>query len=188
MVGAFKRRFDKHMHDSWYAAQGLDAAFAVRDAEGEWRLRLHSMDQDKRDRVVRLVARLAGTSESEVEKELMVMDLSGLPESMTRALPHLTNRAEGTEQMQPAKQRRGWWRLAEAVLMFPSFSKAAIRLLSAHVTTAAAERNWSAWGRLFQGGQRSRMLVQTAADLIYVKGNSTSQKRDDFEICLDIQE
>ena len=90
--------------------------------------------------------------------------------------------------MQPAKQRRGWWRLAEAVLMFPSFSKAAIRLLSAHVTTAAAERNWSAWGRLFQGGQRSRMLVQTAANLIYVKGNSTSQKRDDFEICLDIQE
>ena len=69
VVGAFKRRFDKHMHDSWYAAQGLDAAFAVRDAEGEWRLRLHSMDQDKRDRVVWLVARLVGTSESEVEKE-----------------------------------------------------------------------------------------------------------------------
>jgi len=66
--------------------------------------------------------------------------------------------------------------------------QAAIRLLSAHVTTAAAERNWSAWGRLYQGGQRSRMAIETAAALIYVKGNSTTQQRDDYEICLDIQE
>ena len=188
VVESFQRRFNKHEHDSWYAAQGLDPTFAVKDAEGDWRLQLHTMEQDKRDRVVTLVARLAGTSEDVVDRELMIMELQGLPASMTRALEHLTERGEGTEKMQPARQRRGWWRLGDALAMFPSFSEAAIRLLSAHVTTAAAERNWSAWGRLYQGGQRSRMAIETAAALIYVKGNSTTQQRDDYEICLDIQE
>ena len=37
--------------------------------------------------------------------------------------------------------------LSKAEKQFPLLAVAANKLLSAHATTAAAERNWSAWGR-----------------------------------------
>ena len=39
--------------------------------------------------------------------------------------------------------------------MFPLMAKAAVRLLAV-VTSAAAEWNWSAWGRVYQGTQPAR--------------------------------
>ena len=38
------------------------------------------------------------------------------------------------------------------------------------VTSAAAERNWSAWGRTYTD-QRSNLSIATAEKLVYVKAN-----------------
>eukprot|EP00983_Pelagomonas_calceolata_P037102 1136191-Pelagomonas_calceolata.AAC.3 len=47
---------------------------------------------------------------------------------------------------------------------------AANKLLSAHTTTAAAERNWSAWGDTYTS-LCNRLNVETADKLVYVKAN-----------------
>jgi hypothetical protein len=76
------------------------------------------------------------------------------------------------------------WKLPEIVKHYPYLSAAARRLLSAHVTTAAAERNWSAWGRTFVPS-RSSLKITTAEKLIYIAGNSKeSSSSTDFEVYL----
>jgi hypothetical protein len=52
-------------------------------------------------------------------------------------------------------------------------AKAAERLLSAHATTAATERNWSAWGHMFSP-DRSSLSLKTAEKIIYIKSNSNT--------------
>lgn len=44
------------------------------------------------------------------------------------------------------------------------------RMLSAHVTTAAAERNWSAWARTYTS-LRNALSKETAEKLVYTKAN-----------------
>ena len=56
---------------------------------------------------------------------------------------------------------------------FPMLTKAALRLMSMHTTTAAAERNWSLWGRVFVKA-RGRLGLERAHKLIYLKGNSST--------------
>ncbi len=62
-----------------------------------------------------------------------------------------------------------FWAAASAAEMFPRISIAAQKLLSAHVTTAAAERNWSAWGRTYDS-LRHNLSVEKA-ELVYIKAN-----------------
>ena len=57
-------------------------------------------------------------------------------------------------QVASATQRRNFW-ACKASGMFPLMAKAAVRLLAV-VTSAAAEWNWSAWGRVYQGTQPAR--------------------------------
>ncbi|KAL6759835.1 hypothetical protein V8C86DRAFT_2565464 [Haematococcus lacustris] len=42
-----------------------------------------------------------------------------------------------------------------------------------HVTTAAAERNWSSWGNTYNAG-RSQLNVATAEKMVYIKANIPS--------------
>jgi len=44
------------------------------------------------------------------------------------------------------------------------------KLLSAHATSCAAERNWSAWGRIYIS-LHSKLDLETAEKLVYVKAN-----------------
>ena len=64
----------------------------------------------------------------------------------------------------------GWKKKAAKQAKFPLTAAAANKLLSAHVTTGAAERNWSAWGRTYIN-TRNRLDIATAQKLIYVKAN-----------------
>ncbi len=64
---------------------------------------------------------------------------------------------------------RNFWQL-KAERQFPKLAFAANKLLSAHTTTAAAERNWSAWGRTYDS-LRASLSLDTAEKLIYVKAN-----------------
>jgi hypothetical protein len=50
---------------------------------------------------------------------------------------------------------------------------AAIRVLAAHATSAAAERSWSAWGRQFPAYRASR-IVPTGMRAMCVQVNSRS--------------
>lgn len=49
-------------------------------------------------------------------------------------------------------------------------AEAAVRLLSMHLTSCSAERNWSAWGLAYQKA-RASMAIERAEKLIYIKTN-----------------
>ncbi|KAJ9516881.1 hypothetical protein QJQ45_027295 [Haematococcus lacustris] len=57
-------------------------------------------------------------------------------------------------------------------LQFPILAKAAVRLLSVHVSTAAAERNWSVWTSIYRNALRNSLSVEQAEKLVYVKANA----------------
>ncbi len=59
---------------------------------------------------------------------------------------------------------------------YPALAVVAARLLGMHVTTCAAERNWSAWGLLFAKA-RNRLSKMRAFMLLYLRGNSTEVQR-----------
>jgi len=62
---------------------------------------------------------------------------------------------------------RNFW-LTKANTLFPLLAVAANQLLSAHATSCAAERNWSAWGRIYTS-LRNKLDLKTAEKLVYVK-------------------
>ena len=68
----------------------------------------------------------------------------------------------------PAHVRNFW--LLKAQRLFPRLAFAANKLLSARTTAAAAERNWSAWGRTYTS-LRASLSLETAEKMIYVKAN-----------------
>lgn len=68
--------------------------------------------------------------------------------------------------------RRTFW-AEKAQPHVPILSAAAIRLLSLHVTTAAAERNWSAWGNTFTSA-RAALGLDRAQKMIFIKENMES--------------
>ena len=64
---------------------------------------------------------------------------------------------------------RNFWS-AKADSKYTLLAVAANKLLSAHATTGAAERNWSAWGRTYTS-LRNRLNIETAEKLVYTKAN-----------------
>jgi len=64
---------------------------------------------------------------------------------------------------------RNFW-LTKANKLFPLLAVAANKLLPAHATSCAAERNWSAWGRIYTS-LRNKLDLETAEKLVYVKAN-----------------
>ncbi|KAJ9532124.1 hypothetical protein QJQ45_003841 [Haematococcus lacustris] len=85
------------------------------------------------------------------------------------------------ERLADISVRRGFWDFT-ARQYFPLFSEAATRLLSMHVTTAAAERNWSAWGLTYEAG-RAQLGIEKAEKMIYINANIPKSATDDpFEL------
>ncbi|KAJ9513994.1 hypothetical protein QJQ45_021081, partial [Haematococcus lacustris] len=66
--------------------------------------------------------------------------------------------------------RQSFWKL-QAAPQFPILAKAAQRLLSAHASTAAAERNWSMWGHTYHNALRNNFSVEAAKREVYLKAN-----------------
>ena len=71
-----------------------------------------------------------------------------------------------------AMRRRFWLRYKET---YPLAAAAANRLLAVHVTTAAAERNWSAWGRMYDG-IRNRLSIEVSEKCIFVKAKCSHKE------------
>ncbi|KAJ9511827.1 hypothetical protein QJQ45_004382 [Haematococcus lacustris] len=72
--------------------------------------------------------------------------------------------------METLLMRLTWWQIY-AKPHFPALATAALRLLSVHVSTCASERNWSAWGRLFDDPRRSGLDMASAEKLIFIQTN-----------------
>ena len=79
------------------------------------------------------------------------------------------------------------WRRAGKVM--PELQAVALRLLSAHATSAASERNWSLWGRIFQAA-RSSLGIERAKCLIAICAaeRGAMPAGDAFEISLNVLE
>ncbi|KAJ9510011.1 hypothetical protein QJQ45_011655 [Haematococcus lacustris] len=74
--------------------------------------------------------------------------------------------------------RQPFWKL-QAAPQFPILAKAAQRLLSAHASTAAAERNWSMWGHTYHNALRNNFSVEAAKREVYLKANVPTTDSDD---------
>ncbi|KAJ9508850.1 hypothetical protein QJQ45_028165 [Haematococcus lacustris] len=87
--------------------------------------------------------------------------------------------AAGRVAVEPISMRRAFWGKA-GPRGFPHLAVAASRLLGVHATSAASERNWSAWGRLFTSA-RTRLTLERAKMLIYIKANAGLGARHNTE-------
>jgi hypothetical protein len=183
---SFTRRFDKHYCQPWAAAFCLDPAFASNEDGTGWQLPVYKLSARQYEDAKECITRLAGGGEAvgtAVAREMTSLKLGSLPDQMAADLSVLTSRTvkDGKVFLADTEMRRKWWRQAE---QYPHVSKAAMRLLSMHVTTCASERNWSLWGRTYVKG-RSKLEVEKAAKLIYVKGNSQEKGSQDEEVTLE---
>ena len=101
------------------------------------------------------------------------------------ALVERTTLDDGCVQLQPASLRRSFW----TVHMFqqlPMMATAAGRLLSAHVTSCATERNWSQFGSIFTK-TKNRLALKRAHKIAYVRSNnSKGATRADEEVMLSV--
>jgi len=94
---------------------------------------------------------------------------------------------DGRVVLAAASARRNFW-MVHMAAEFPHLAEAAGRLLSAHVTSCATERNWSLFGNIFQK-TRNRLALRRAQDIAYIRANSSLEgKGVDEEVLLRIQD
>ncbi|KAJ9515726.1 hypothetical protein QJQ45_002636 [Haematococcus lacustris] len=109
-----------------------------------------------------------------VQREVDVLQLGGWGDSeLERFAALLAPKppdAAGRVVVEQVSMRRAFWSKA-GLRGFPLLAVAASRLLGVHATSAASERNWSAWGRLFTSA-RTRLTLERAKMLIYIKANA----------------
>jgi hypothetical protein len=128
---------------------------------------------------VALLVRLSGASTAQrkaaVNQEVDDLELVGAPAATV--VRHLAQFAAAKDSgtLPSAAARRGWWNRA-AKQMYPYLTIiAAVRLLSMHSTTCAAERNWSLWGNVYTKARNRLLAISRAEKLIFIKGNQPIQ-------------
>jgi hypothetical protein len=91
-------------------------------------------------------------------------------------------------QVASIAQRKGVWR-RYGVEVYGALAKVALRLLSMHATSAASERNWALWGRVY-GASRNALGMERAKKLITFCFNSRAEgaRVDDFGLLLSVVE
>lgn len=154
---------------------------SLADASGTARAPLQHLTASQREDLLQIVVRLNGGKgnsvvSAAVSKELTDLDMGDWPADTADAASFLAKR---DYQADPARVSiivpdrpdyvRNFW-LAKAKAQIPLLTLAANKLLSAHITSAAAEQNWSAWGRTYTE-QRNSLSIATAERLVYVKAN-----------------
>ncbi|GFH11070.1 dimer_Tnp_hAT domain-containing protein, partial [Haematococcus lacustris] len=131
------------------------------------------------------IARLAEVPIREVQVELSKFENTDWSPAMKRkALSMLSIQQPPGRAIIPIASinaRKTFWSVT-AANDFPVLAKAAVKLLSVHVSTAAAERNWSMWSLTYSNALRSRLGVETAKRDIYLKANveEMDEKRDNI--------
>jgi len=130
----------------------------------------------QREDAVEALVQLAGGEDvrGAVMREVGRLRMEGLPSSVWDIAEALTEREQqqnGRVQLQSAEHRRLFWGHHMSP-SFPHMSQAAVRLLSAHVTSAASERNWSVMGNFTK--TRNKLALERAKKLAYIKSNGVA--------------
>jgi hypothetical protein len=163
----------------------MAAAFLVDPAH--WSLQLvggvatmqvPDLTDEERQGVIEVVQRLSGGSAGAVEDELVSIQMADWPASMVQAGKRVLKpeQPESETASVPMSRRRSLWRMGNS--NFPLFTTAAMRLLSCHASSCAAERNWSAWGRTYTN-LRNRLSKEKAEQMIFIKANTSVDEADD---------
>ncbi|KAJ9512348.1 hypothetical protein QJQ45_012875 [Haematococcus lacustris] len=174
VVAAFQRRAEKHYSPAYSAAFVLDPANYKSLAPGTHpRPPLHILTAPQLQDVTATVARLSGCDEEDVEWELKKLKLAQWPDAMASDVKSIVAQTRTDEDGRTVaaciSMRRNLWSF-EARTFVPCCAEAAGRLLSMHVTTAAAERNWSSWGNTYDAG-RAQLGIESAEKMVYIKAN-----------------
>ena len=180
VVEVLASRRDKSMHDAALVAYVLDPihfrpSSSSRGNNHDWSTPAADLTASQEKRAKQVLYRLCGTSsdteKKAIQREWSEFNLGPLPDELTADLPFLTERQKEGKRVviKPMRQRLGWWN-NPAHKRFPRLARGARRLLPRHVTSCAAERNWSQWGLLFSK-LRNRMALDRAAKLIFIAGN-----------------
>jgi hypothetical protein len=174
IVDIAKKRFDIHYDKSWAAAYLVDPMFAQEGEQGWYLFKGRELlGPAKLADALSCLQQLAGPGNADaVQEEFTRLKLAPLPADMAADLPMLTKRVEGEDgvvKVASAELRRGWWDVNSA--HFPVIAAVAIKLLSFHPTSCAAERNWSVWGRLCTKTTNRRTL-ERAEKLIKIMTSS----------------
>jgi hypothetical protein len=169
----FRRRRDKYLKPAMRAAYLLDPKHF--DLVGDLPLlRTSELSDAERSEVVEELARLGEVSILTIEEELLLLDEGNWEKPMilhaTGLLKALSAQDKDGKPVQVSMfRRRAFWSRF-AVKMCPVISRVAERLLSCHASSSAAERNWSAWGRLYTA-LRSSLSHEMAEKLLFIKAN-----------------
>jgi hypothetical protein len=96
---------------------------------------------------------------------------------------------KGKPKMPPMRQRLNLWeRYGTTDEILAPLADVAQRLLRAHVTSAATERDWSLWGRVYNSS-RSQLAQERDKKLIAICSDAKSKKLSterEFQIMLQV--
>ena len=116
-----------------------------------------------------------------VEDELDKLEIEAWPEACTKVGRRACLREvdkDGNVAIKPPSYRSGIW-TKKFKEYFPHTAKAAARLLAMHVTSAAAERNWSIWGQVYADARRSSLGVVKAEKLVTIMAHYRHDKLEE---------
>jgi hypothetical protein len=80
------------------------------------------------------------------------------------------------------ESHRFFWEVY-ACKVYPLMAKAAVRLLSMHVSTCASECNWSIWGKEFSK-DRNRLGSTLGEQIVFICGNLKGGCSDSDDVVL----
>jgi hypothetical protein len=179
---------------AYSAAYALDPYYA--DIGGRGHCFAPTLEADEMGAAHALVLRVGG---EKAGAQFMRMFTQGYPKSMQPVVASVAAERVRVEAVQePGRKRdrvavpssieriRVWTKFGSEL---PELRDVALRLLSAHATSASAERNWSLWGRVYCAA-RSSLGLERAKALIAICAAETSKtsSAEAFQMTLDVVE
>ena len=133
-------------------------------------------------KVLEFIYRVGGIEAKEKFELLLVYGWPDAVQSTVRAIANLVlgakRDAEGSIKGKPKMPAMRlclglWERYSEGEDLLEPLADVAQRLLRAHLTSAATERNWSLWGRVYNSA-RSDLAQQRAKKMMLIQSDSKS--------------
>jgi hypothetical protein len=139
-----------------------------------------------------IVKRVGGEASAAQFQRLCLSGWNGSCEEGARYCADSIRKAREPDNKQreivPLGERKGLWK-RYGTARFPELSSVALRLLSIHPASAATERNWSLWGRVYTSARNALGLERAKALIMFCfndRCNVTDQQ--DFNLLLSVVE